>query len=47
MAIDSHQDYLVTYDPHFDCLEGEYQDIRVLDGLNFLYAVRGDTKPSR
>ena len=46
-AIAGQADYLVTYDPHFDCLGGEYQGIRVLDGLHFLYIVRGDTKPSR
>jgi putative PIN family toxin of toxin-antitoxin system len=45
-AIVGKADYLVTYDPHFDCLGGEYQGIRVLDGLHFLYVVRGDTKPS-
>lgn len=45
-AIAGKADYLVTYDPHFDCLGGEYQGIRVLDGLHFLYVVRGDTKPS-
>jgi putative PIN family toxin of toxin-antitoxin system len=44
-AVTGKADYLVTYDPHFDCLEGAYQGIRVLDGLNFLYVVRGDTKP--
>ena len=38
--------YLVTYDPHFDCLGGEFQGIRVLDGLQFLYVVRGDTRPA-
>lgn len=46
-AITGQANYLVTYDPHFDCLGGEYQGIRVLDGLHFLYIVRGDTKPSR
>ncbi|MFZ2358376.1 MAG: putative toxin-antitoxin system toxin component, PIN family [Anaerolineae bacterium] len=46
-AITGQANYLVTYDPHFDSLGGEYQGIRVLDGLHFLYVVRGDTKPSR
>lgn len=45
-AIAGNADYLVTYDPHFDCLGGEFQGIRVLDGLHFLYVVRGDTKPT-
>jgi len=35
-------DYIVTYDPHFDVLGGSYQGIPVLDGLHFLYVVRGD-----
>lgn len=45
-AIVGNADYLVTYDPHFDRLGGEFQGIQVLDGLHFLYMVRGDTKPS-
>ncbi|MEA3459411.1 MAG: hypothetical protein U9R11_01835 [Chloroflexota bacterium] len=35
-------DYLVTYDPHFDCLGGEYRGFKIVDGLHFLYVVRGD-----
>ena len=35
-------DYIVTYDPHFDVLAGTYQGIPILDGLHFLYVVRGD-----
>jgi putative PIN family toxin of toxin-antitoxin system len=34
--------HIVTYDPHFDVLGGAYQGIPILDGLHFLYAVRGD-----
>lgn len=45
-AMAGNADYLVTYDPHFDCLGGEFQGIRVLDGLHFLYVVRGDTRPA-
>ena len=45
-AMAGNADYLVTYDPHFDCLGGEFRGIRVLDGLHFLYVVRGDTKPA-
>jgi hypothetical protein len=37
---------IVTYDPHFDCLGGEFQGIRIIDGLHFLYVVRGDRKPA-
>ena len=41
-AVVGRADYLVTYDPHFDCLGSEYQGIQILDGLHFLYIVRGD-----
>jgi predicted nucleic acid-binding protein len=37
--------YIVTYDPHFDALGGDYQGIPILDGLHFLYIVRGDRPP--
>jgi len=42
-AVVGRADYLVTYDPHFDCLGGEYQGVKILDGLHFLYIVRGDS----
>ncbi len=45
-AIAGNANYLVTYDPHFDCLGGEFRGIRIIDGLHFLYVVRGDTKPA-
>jgi predicted nucleic acid-binding protein len=35
--------HLVTYDPHLLGLGSSYQDIAILDGLHFLYAVRGDS----
>jgi len=37
--------HLVTYDPHIHTLGSTYQGIRVLDGLHFLYALRGDRPP--
>jgi len=37
--------HIVTYDPHFDVLGGAYQGIPILDGLHFLYVVRGDRPP--
>lgn len=37
--------HIVTYDPHFDVLGGAYQRIPILDGLHFLYIVRGDRPP--
>ena len=45
-AIAGQADYVVTYDPHFACLGGEFRGIRILDGLHFLYVVRGDAKPA-
>ncbi len=39
--------HLVTYDPHFDILGGTYQGIQILDGLHFLYVVRGDKPPKQ
>jgi putative PIN family toxin of toxin-antitoxin system len=42
-AVVGRADYLVTYDPHFDCLGGEYQGVKILDGLHFFYVVRGDS----
>lgn len=45
-AIAGQADYVVTYDPHFDCLGGEFRGSRILDGLHFLYVVRGDAKPA-
>lgn len=38
--------HIVTYDPHFDVLGGAYQGIPILDGLHFLYVVRGDRPPN-
>lgn len=37
--------HIVTYDPHFDVLGGAYNGIPILDGLHFLYVVRGDEPP--
>jgi putative PIN family toxin of toxin-antitoxin system len=37
-----HATHIVTYDPHFNILGGVYQGIPILDGLHFLYIVRGD-----
>ncbi len=35
--------HLVTYDTHLQQLGEIYQNIKILDGLHFLYALRGDT----
>lgn len=37
--------YLVSYDAHFDVLEGEYRGIKITEALPFLWAVRGDRPP--
>ena len=37
--------HLVTYDPHLLNLGKTYQGVAILDGLHFLYTVRGDTAP--
>lgn len=38
--------HIVTYDPHFAICGGAYQGIPILDGLHFLYVVRGDRPPA-
>jgi putative PIN family toxin of toxin-antitoxin system len=38
--------HLVTYDPHLLALKEAYQkQVNILDGLHFLYVVRGDMPP--
>ena len=37
--------HIVTYDPHFDILGGAYASSLIVDGLHFLYVVRGDRPP--
>lgn len=39
--------HIVTYDPYFDLLGGRYHGIPILDGLHFLYVVRGDKPPEK
>jgi len=38
--------HLVTYDPHLLTLNDEYEELHILDGLHFLYALRGDRPPA-
>jgi putative PIN family toxin of toxin-antitoxin system len=42
-AVVGQADYLVTYDAHFDVLEGEYQGVKITEALPFLWAVRDDS----
>ena len=44
-AVVGRADYIVTYDPHFDVLNGEYRGIKIVKALPFLWAVRGDAAP--
>ena len=44
-AVKAKADYLVTYDPHFDVLGGEYGGVKIVKALPFLWAVRGDRPP--
>jgi putative PIN family toxin of toxin-antitoxin system len=41
-AVVGRADYLVTYDRHFDALEGGYAGIRITKALPFLREIRGD-----
>lgn len=34
--------HIVTYDPHYDILGGEYRGVKIVDGLHFLHLIRGD-----
>jgi uncharacterized protein len=45
-ALVGHATHPVTYDPHLLSLGSSYQGVLLLDGLHFLYAVRGDTPVS-
>jgi hypothetical protein len=38
--------HIVTYDPHFGVPGGAYGGIPIVDGLHFLYIVRGDQPPA-
>ena len=37
--------HLVTYDPHIQSLGSSIGSVQILNGLHFLYAVRGDVPP--
>lgn len=32
--------YLVTYDPHFDSLQGEYRGVKIVKAIPFLDVLR-------
>jgi putative PIN family toxin of toxin-antitoxin system len=39
-AVEGKANYLVTYDPHFDSLQGEYRGIKIVKAIPFLEAMR-------
>lgn len=39
-AVEGEANYLVTYDPHFDSLNGEYRGIKILKAFPFLEILR-------
>ena len=42
-AVAGRANYLVTYDPHFDMLQGNYQGINIVKAIPFLRVLRGDS----
>ena len=43
-AVEGGANYLVTYDPHFDSLDGEYRDVKILKAIPFLEVLRKSEK---
>lgn len=41
-AVEGKANYLVTYDPHFDSLEGDYKGIKIVKAIPFLEVLRKD-----
>ncbi|MFQ6043462.1 MAG: hypothetical protein ACE5PV_21620 [Candidatus Poribacteria bacterium] len=41
-ALAGNATHIVTYDSHFNILGGSYNEIKIVDGLKFLYEVRND-----
>jgi len=41
-AVEGKANYLVTYDPHFDVLDGDYKGIKIVKAIPFLEALRGN-----
>ena len=42
VVVEGKANYLVTYDPHFDSLGGEYQGIKIVKAIPFLEVLRGN-----
>lgn len=43
-AVEGGANYLVTYDPHFDSLKGNYKGIKIIKAIPFLEVLRGSDK---
>ena len=41
-AVEGGANYLVTYDPHFDSLQGEYRGVKIVKAIPFLEVLRGN-----
>jgi putative PIN family toxin of toxin-antitoxin system len=41
-AVEGGANYLVTYDPHFDSLHGEYRGAKIVKAIPFLRILRGE-----
>jgi putative PIN family toxin of toxin-antitoxin system len=39
-AVEGKANYLVTYDPHFDSLNGDYRGIKIVEAIPFLEVLR-------
>ncbi|MBI5933409.1 MAG: putative toxin-antitoxin system toxin component, PIN family [Chloroflexi bacterium] len=39
-AVEGKANYLVTYDPHFDSLNGEYRGVKIIKAIPFLEVLR-------
>ena len=45
-AVEGKANYLVTYDPHFDSLQGEYSGVKIVKAIPFLEVLRTMTSGS-
>ncbi|MCC6500015.1 MAG: putative toxin-antitoxin system toxin component, PIN family [Anaerolineales bacterium] len=43
-AVEGEANYLVTYDPHFDVLNGEYRGVKIMKAIPFLENLRQTKK---
>jgi predicted nucleic acid-binding protein len=39
-AVEGNANYLLTYDPHFDSLQGDYKGIKIVKAIPFLEVLR-------